>query len=443
MRFAASFRRPSILLLAIALVGAVLVPQASAQETLTLEDALKLARDRNGSLRAAYLNVLAAESRVRQSGAVFLPTVTPSASYRSNRTEVSKGAFVQSEGASTRVDANWLILDSGSRLDSLRASKASAEAQRFSTSVTLRNTLYSVHTQFYDTLRAQELYRVTQSQVARAEKILDQVKTGIQLRSVAAKDELQAQADLLNAKVSALTSLNRTAATQATLKGTLGLDQEKDLPKLVAPDLASDEPADMRSINVEADRQSLKAITEKAIRTRPDLRAQRFSINSQEFSVGRLKKRAGLSYTVEAGFNQTLTPDALEARALTFSLSYPLFDGNASREAVRESQYNLAGAREELIQAERTARAEIESTYKEYLQNGDRLVAAKAALAAARKNYEAAVESQTSGAADLIDVLTAQVSLVTAESNYIEAVYDYKISSVKLKLVTGEALPGQ
>jgi len=33
--------------------------------------------------------------------------------------------------------------------------------------------------------------------------------------------------------------------------------------------------------------------------------------------------------------------------------------------------------------------------------------------------------------------------LVTAESNYIEAVYDSLISDLRLKLVTGKPLPGE
>lgn len=70
-------------------------------------------------------------------------------------------------------------------------------------------------------------------------------------------------------------------------------------------------------------------------------------------------------------------------------------------------------------------------------------MAAQAALEAATKNFEAASESQTLGASDLIDVVTAQVSLVTAESNRVEAFYDFLISEVRWKLVTGQPLPGE
>jgi len=96
-----------------------------------------------------------------------------------------------------------------------------------------------------------------------------------------------------------------------------------------------------------------------------------------------------------------------------------------------------------LEQAQRVVRAEIEAAYVELKTNAERLQAAQTALDAAKKNYEAAVDSQKAGAYDLLQVITAQLSLVTAESNEIQAMYDYRISDVNLRLVTGRPIPGE
>ena len=94
------------------------------------------------------------------------------------------------------------------------------------------------------------------------------------------------------------------------------------------------------------------------------------------------------------------------------------------------------------VQMERTAKAEIESAYYQVVQNIQRLRAARAALEAAQLNYKAAVEAQRLGAENIIDVLTARVSLATAENNAISAKYDTLIAQVNLALVTGRAIPG-
>ena len=96
-----------------------------------------------------------------------------------------------------------------------------------------------------------------------------------------------------------------------------------------------------------------------------------------------------------------------------------------------------------LAQQERVARAEIEATYEEVLQNAERQEAAQAALKAAQVNFDAAVSAQSKGAGTLIEVLTAQVTLATAESNAVEARFDLKISQIRLRLVTGAPLPGE
>jgi outer membrane protein len=124
-------------------------------------------------------------------------------------------------------------------------------------------------------------------------------------------------------------------------------------------------------------------------------------------------------------------------------VTYPLFDGGRLREQAREAKLNHQAAQARLVQSERLARAEIESAYAENAQNIERLNASKQALEAAQVNYNAAIAAQREGANDVIQVLTAQVSLVTAESNYIEATYDYYVSDANLRLVSGRPIAGE
>ena len=94
-------------------------------------------------------------------------------------------------------------------------------------------------------------------------------------------------------------------------------------------------------------------------------------------------------------------------------------------------------------QDERGVRAEIESSYKEYGQNRVRYEASQSALEAARENYNAAGAAQAEGAGNLLQVLTARVSLTTAESNSVEATYDLLIFDIRFRLATGQSVPGE
>ncbi|MBC8065212.1 MAG: TolC family protein [Chlorobia bacterium] len=419
-------------------LGIAVCAIANSQDTLTLDEALRLARLNNGDIRAAAFDVRAANARVNQAKSAFYPTVTPFAQYGNRRTVTDIGTGSQTttnDGFTTGVDARWNVLDSGQKEFSLLSSRRNEDATKFDATQLLRRTLFQVHQQYYEALRAQELLRVAQSQVDRTQKIYDQAEFGArpEIGSVAKKDVYQARADLLNAKVELLRVKNLTSNTVSTLKATIGWDQSRELPMLARvaepTEFAAPEPKE----KVVAD----------GLSDRADLQASRRRLDAQYYSVKRADRDAGFSFDLDLNYSRNFSPNQNDDRNLTLLVSYPLFDGGRLREQAREQKLIYQSAQASLVQTERIAQAEIESAYSEYVQNIERVNASKQALEAAQVNYDAAIAAQREGANDVIEVLTAQVSLVTAESNYIEATYDYYVAGVNLRLVSGRSIPGE
>jgi outer membrane protein len=427
--------RSSALILTGVLVAGAGAQTGASSPSLSLTTALSMARQRNGTVKSAEYLVNAANQRVTESFAAFLPTVTPTYTYNSSRQQYQVGTttpVLQTEGGSTTINSSLTILDSGQRLFNYDASRRSLSSQQFSAKQTLRTTLFSVTQQYYETLRAQELLNVSQSQVDRTGQILAQTKARIQVRDAAAIEELQANADFQNARVALLVSRNSLSTNTASLKGLIGFDSDQPLPAL--------EKTDVPVVPIA---QSSDMLVHRGLADRPDLLSLRRSVEATHFSYLAADRTANLGVSVSLNYDQQVTPTWLQDRVLLFSLTYPLFDGGLTRAQARELKANYFSQKATLVQAERSARAEIESAFAEDTQNSERLDASKIALDAAQKNYAAALESQKLGSYDLIQVLTANVSLVTAQSNYIQAIYDYAISDVNLKLVTGQPIPGE
>jgi outer membrane protein len=414
--------------------GLAFIALAWAQQPLTLDEALRLARERNGRVQAALLDVRAAQERVDQVQSTFLPTITPIYRYNSagRRPLTGGGSSFSDDSDSGFFNVNWRLLDSGQRALSLRAARTSAEARRDIALQTLRQSLFTVHQQYLDTLRAEELQRIADAQVARTQTILEQTIARVEVGDAPRKDVLQARADALNARVQQLQARTRTTNTVASLKGTIGWDTFDPLPELQP----IPEPEALRP-----DKPLMEMINQGLL-ARRDLTAQRLQAESQRAQARRLRRNAGVTFGVDADFDYQVAPRAAENRSLTFLVSYPLFGGPAGSTA-REAEFSADAALAELRQAERRAQAEIEAAYQELEVNAQRMEAARLALEAARQNFAAAVDAQRLGVSDVVEVLTAQVSLVTAESNYVEAIYDYAISNVWLRLVTGEQVPGE
>ena len=409
-----------------------------AQEALTLEDALIIARENNGNVRAAFLDYEASKASVKTASAAFLPTVTPRFSREWSNTETFTGAgrgSFDSSNTSLALDANWQILDNGFRGLNVRRTEFSAEATELDALQTLRNTLFNVQSRFYDALRSQTLLDVEQRNVDRAKAILDETeaRTAPPIEDLPRKDVYQARADYQNAIVSRLSAQNRVSTSEANLKAVLAWEGNQ-LPELTPPAGPAQFPQDL----------TLEDAVAEGLENRPNLIAFRKRESAQSLNLDLAKLDAGVQYSLDANFTRAFADDPFRRTALVFSASFPLYDGERTKENTRIQELNLESLRTSLAQAELDAKAEIESAYLELSQNLERLAAAKVALEAAQINYDLTQEAYSQyRAATLVERLTAQVTLTTAESNLVEATYDTLISEARLRLVTGRSLPGE
>jgi len=420
------------------ILAAAAYSPAQQPESLSLEQAIALAKRNNGAIVSAMMDLKAARSRERAAFGAFLPNLTPTYQYlaEENRTFTGQnsGGWIRTNQGSLNLTASWRLLDSGERMFTYRSAQSNLSAQEATSLQTLRQVLFTVHQRYYDALRAKELLRVARLQVERTQKILDQTRARVRVGDAPEKDILQAEADYLNAEAASLAAQTQVASSEANLKATIGWAPDQELPPLVPAQAPEIQPIGM----------TLEEAQDRGLRLRPDLAALRQGILAQRYGLRLAQINAGISFSLDANYRRGLAPDVREDRNLTFFATIPLYDGSRSQESVRIERYQLESREANLTQAERNARAEIESAYKELELNGRRLTAAVAALSAAKRNYEAAIAAQERGAqgTSIITVLTANVSLVTAESGYVQALHDLLISQVRLRLVLGAPIVG-
>ncbi len=421
-------------LLTLTLAAASLAAQGD--DLLTLDEALRFARESNGSVAAAWRQYESARSGVAQANANFWPTVLPTYRYVDQEQRFA-GGFEGTGRLSfnqVSVSAQWLVLDGGQRLYALERAKKTAEATLASTRQTVRQVLFSTVTQFYELLRAQELLRVADAQVTRAEQTLDATRRRVEQGTAPRKDILQAQADLANARVNQISAKNAVTTASAQLRATIGWPAEGPLPMLEDPG----PPANPLPPTV-----TLDEAMERGMQMRPDIMQARRQRESQRYSLLSAQREASFDWTLSVDFTKNFEPSETQNRSITFLLSYPLFDAGRTREVVRQSQLQYEASGLQLEQLERDVRSEIEAAYTTWELSFERFQAAQVALEAARENFRAASESQAEGAADVLEVSTAQVALLTAETNFVQAVYDYYIAVVRMQLVTGGPMPGE
>jgi len=116
----------------------------------------------------------------------------------------------------------------------------------------------------------------------------------------------------------------------------------------------------------------------------------------------------------------------------------PIFTGFQRYLSTNKRSAELRSAEHYREIVERNLRLELENSYLTIEESTKRLELAEEAFELAQESYEAAKERYDLGAAPILELIDAELSLVKAESARIEAFYDYRLGIERLKAIVGK-----
>lgn len=406
-------------------------------QPLSLDQALKIGLQNQNTLGIAQNQVEAARARVTQSRGSYYPQIAPSYSYSSQVTTQRFNGVTQTgtvESGVTQIAARQLIFDMGKREENVLISKYNARSAELNVLDTRQVIISNISTAYFDLMRQKELVKVAEANAARAKTTLEYTQAAADAGTVARKDILQAQADLDNALVSAIIARNNVRLAQTTLKSTMGVLSSE---QVLVPDAAPDAPSATPDPLTAAD------YTKLAFDARPDLKREVASIDANRHNVKIANIEAGFQVQADITEGYRIDPVPGENRSFNTTFSYPLFDGGSTRAAVRQAKANLEQSRRQLDLTRQNVQLDVEQSFLTREEARVRIGAAEAAVKAARLNYDAALAAQREGAVTgtILDVITAQAQLVTAETNAVQALFDFYTNDARLKRAIGKNDP--
>lgn len=130
-----------------------------------------------------------------------------------------------------------------------------------------------------------------------------------------------------------------------------------------------------------------------------------------------------------------------ESTSITLSLNVPLYSGGGTSASRRQAAYSAIQAREEFNQNQRDV---IQNTRAEHLRVVTGVATVKArsqAITSSQSALDATQAGYEVGTRDLVDVLNAQRNLYASQRDYFDALYDYVLSTLRLKQVAGTLTP--
>ncbi len=335
---------------------------------------------------------------------------------------------------STGLSMNMTLFDGGQRLYDLRTSRSAIEAAQANRVAVRYDVALQVKRQFYAVLAALESQDAARVQMDQAEQqfrsSIAKVNAGVATRS----DSLRGVIQVGNAQLAMITAESNLSAANAALTRLVG----SEVPVTADPRSVQENMAAL------PDSAELAALAKKG----PAIEEARANLDAAEESrkASRTTYLPSLSASysrsgsgVDPRFGLGNDPFAYNGR-LSFSLSYPLFNGFQREEQVVRAKVAETNAQAVLRDTELAAQQSI-TQYIGVIRGASQRVAVQvASVAAAEEDVRVQQQRYNIGASTLLDLLTSQTALAQAQQALIQARYDYRIARAELEALIGRDL---
>jgi len=127
-------------------------------------------------------------------------------------------------------------------------------------------------------------------------------------------------------------------------------------------------------------------------------------------------------------------------RAFGFNMNIPIFNSLQARNSVWRAKVNLETAKLNMEQTELTLRRGIEQAYYDARAAYKKYMASQKSLESAKLAFQFSTDRFDAGMLNSVDYSTAKTRVTLAESNLLQAKYDYLFKSKLLNFYRGKPL---
>ncbi|MCG9792732.1 TolC family protein [Flavobacterium algicola] len=411
-----------------------------AQQTLSIEDAIKIALKNNYEIQIASNNLKVDSENNTAGNAGMLPIVTASIIDNNNIQNLSQTRSDgtvnslnngKSNSLNYGIGLDWTIFDGMkmfARRDQLKELQKLGESQLKWTIITKIGDVYST---YYDIVQQQQQLVALDSTIIISLQRLDLAQNRFTIGKASKLEVLNAQVDLNTDKV-------------LQLKQKVIISNTKVLLNQI---LARDATIDFTTNNIFKVDTSLKLedLSSLAKKQNPELQAQIINKKITELQLKQVKSSRYPTVAVRSGYNFVDTQSSLgfttqsSAKGLNygFSASLNLFDGLAQNRNEKIANLALDNANIQIDQQELALETQLTMAYQTYLTNLELITLEETNESIAKKNLEITLDKFRIGTITTLEFRTAQLNYVNAIVRFTNAQYQAKLSEISLKELSG------
>jgi outer membrane protein len=428
-------RHPLVLALAAVVSTSALLPAAAHAEDLL--QTYELARSGDPQFSAAESSRLATREGSVQARAALLPQISGDATVTRSRTTVD--GFDGSSESTTRdvgINVRQMVYDH-SNITRLKSANALSQASDFQLDSASDTLITRSSAAYFNVLVQLETLAAAEAAETALKKQFDFASKRLEVGLAPITDVHEARAQYDSARASTILSRNAVEDAYQALRELTGqpIANLKGLPDDFKPSLPE--------AATDADHW-----VETAVTNNPSLKAKELQLRSAEADVGTARAGHYPTLYLNGGYGDRKTwgGDGLDGSPtdsgshgpqLGLTLSVPIFAGGATQSGVRQALALRDITADELDQQKRALDRNTRNAYQTLVAGISEVEARRLALVSARAAYDASQVGLEVGTRTVLDVLTNQRTLFTAQQAYAQAKYNFLQNRLLLEQAAG------
>jgi outer membrane protein len=417
-------------------------------QVFSLNECIGMAEKHNATLIAAKQTYNAAKREVWTGWGKLIPnldsrlgyshseTWSPGGPYWNPVTQsleiVPPGAFTsKSYSASLSGGQSWSL--GGYEYYNIKEKNASKNWAKSSYQLTRDELVLSVKRAYFDVLKAKMLLEIQKEALKRADEQLKIAETRYELGAASYSDVLKAKVQYGDVELGLISAENTVKLAKSTLNSWMGQDVNA--------------PIDVEeNLTVPEFEYSYENALGEAMKKSPDVKKAEFDLHSARAQLG-MARSTFLPYLNFYGSYSWDNADLDEIKyirrrdynwTLSAYVSFNIFDNFTKNYNLSYAKASRKSAEENFNQKKRDVALELKQAFLNVQEAEQKIDLTKKKVESAEEDLDLVQEKYNLGSASILELLDAEVSFKEAESDRVEAFYDYNLAIAEFEKAVGK-----
>lgn len=433
----------------------------AAQNLWSLEDCLKHAAEHNLTIKQAGLNTALSKGALTQSKLGVLPSINTSASNSYNfgrNVDPYTNAFTVDRVRNNNfgLSSSVTLFAGFQNVNNIRKSNYDYLASKYDAEKIANDISINIITAFLQLMHNKELVAVNQDKLELSKLQVSRINEMVAVGRLPKGNLLDTESQMAQEELRLINVQNQLDIAFLNMKQLLDLDVSASFD-ITVPEVSINENFSTRNTN---------DLYQIAIGNLPDVKSANAKVQSAERSLaiaqGGRSPRLSLSGSMGTGYSDarqkitgvdslSLQPiyadypfeEQLEdnvSQSLSFSLSIPIFNGWQTNSSISRAKIGVLQSQYNLQQAENQLRKQIEQANADALASHKKYLASQKSVQALSESFRYTEEKYNVELVSTYEYNDAKNRLYQAETDLLQAKYDYIFKTKILDFYTGNEL---